>query len=165
MTKEKQTPEKKTEQADFIGRIQKTAESFQGKVKEYNEKYVTKTIEKGKGTVKQYGEKYVTPVVEKGRTYVDGPAKKISGSMDELLSKGRSIEKDARKKIDGYVENGRKYFAKLPIVESMEKRMTSGFNRVPAIVNLPGKNDIEKLTQAMESLNANLEALKKQAMV
>ncbi len=164
MTKEN-SQEKKAEQANLVGRIQKTAESFQGKVKEYNEKYVTKSIEKGKETVKGYNDKYVAPVVEKGKTYVDGPYKKITGSVDDLVSKGRSIEKDAWKKIDGYVENGRKFIFKLPVVETMEKRMTSGFKRVPAIVNLPEKNDITKLTQAMESLNANLESLKKEAMI
>jgi len=161
MAKAKQTGKKKSEKATIAVKIQKTAETVQGKVKAYNEQYVVKTIEKGKKTVKEYNDKYVTKAIEKGKEYVDAPYKKISGSVDEFLSKGRSLEKDAWKKIDAYVVNGRKFMYKIPMVETLEKRVTSGLTAMPAKINLPGRNDIEKLTLAMESLNANIETLKK----
>lgn len=161
MATAKKTEKKKTEQVKIVGKIQKAAETVQEKVKAYNEKYVAKTLEKGRERVKEYNEKYVNKAIEKGKEYVNSPYKKISGTMDELLSKGRSYEKDAWKKIDGYVENGRKFMYKLPMVETLEKRVTSGLSAVPSRINLPGKTDIEKLTLAMESLNANIELLKK----
>ena len=162
MAEAKQTQEKQTEKVNLVGRVQKAAESVQSTVKDYNEKYVAKTIEKGRETVKEYNDKYVNKAIEKGRTYVDGPYKRISGTMDDLLAKGRSMEKDAWKKIDDYVASGRKFMYKVPMVQTVEKRVTSGLNAVPTMVNLPGKNDIDQLTRAMESLNANIESMKKQ---
>lgn len=162
MAEAKQTQEKQAEKVSLVGRIQKAAESVQDTVKDYNEKYVTKTIEKGRETVKEYNDKYVNKAIEKGRTYVDGPYKRISGTMDDLLAKGRSMEKDAWKKIDDYVASGRKFMYKVPMVQTIEKRVASGLSAVPSVVNLPGKNDIDQLTRAMESLNANIESLKKQ---
>ncbi len=169
-------------QAGITGKIQKAAESMTEKVKgynekyvaknlekgkatlkEYNEKYLVKTVEKGKDTFKEYNDKYLSKAVEKGKSYIDGPYKKLSGTMDEWLEKGKTFEKDAWKKMDGYVANGKKFMYKLPLVETVEKRVTERLNAVPAMVNLPGKGDIEKLTVAMESLNSNIESLKKQS--
>lgn len=174
---------KKTEkkQENVVGKIQKSAESITEKVKEYNDKYlarriekgretfkeyndkyVVKTFEKGRETVKEYNDKYVAKALERGKGYIDRPYKKVSGTMDEWLEKSRELEKDAWKKLDVYVENSRKFMYKLPMVENIEKRLTSGLNAVPEVVNLPGKADIEKLTKAMEKLNKNIETMQKQ---
>ncbi len=162
MTEAKQTQKKQTEKVNLTGRVQKAAETLQERVKDYNEKYVTKTIEKGRETVRQYNDKYVNKAIEKGKTYVDGPYKKVSGTMDDVLARGRSLEKDAWKKLDAYAASGRKFMYKVPMVETIEKRVSARLNSVPSVVNLPGKNDIDQLTRAMESLNANIESLKKQ---
>jgi hypothetical protein len=133
--------------------------------KEYNEKYVTKNLEKGKETFKEYNEKYVAKNLEKGKEYFDGPYKKVTKTVDDVLAKGRDIEKDALKKLDEVVDNGKKFMYKIPMVETVEKKVTNSLNSLPGVVNMPNKGEIEKLTLAMQALNTNIEALKNQKAV
>ncbi|MDZ7830225.1 MAG: hypothetical protein U5L07_00580 [Desulfobacterales bacterium] len=142
--------------------VAQTVEKGKKTFKEYNDKYVMKTVEKGRDTVKQYNSKYVSPVVEKGRSVIDGPYKKVSKSFDDALAKGREFEKDAMKRFDDFVDSSRKFVYKVPMVETIEKRVTGSLNSVPRLVNMPCKEDIEKLTNAMETLNSNIETMKKQ---
>lgn len=140
--------------------LAETIEKGKKTFKEYNEKYVSKNIEKGKETIKEYNEKYVSKTLDKGKEYFDGPYKKISKTVDEFLAKGRDIEKDALKKLDGVVDNGRKFMYKIPMVETVEKKVSESLNSLPSIVNMPNKGEIEKLTLAMQALNTNIETLK-----
>ena len=142
--------------------VAQTFEKGKKTFKEYNDKYVMKTIEKGRDTVKQYNSKYVSPAVEKGRSVIDGPYKKISKSFDDVLAKGREYEKDAVKRFDDFVDSSRKFMYKVPMVETIEKRVTGSLNSVPRLINMPCKEDIDKLTNAMETLNSNIETMKKQ---
>jgi len=158
-----ETKKTETTQAQILGKIRKTADTLTGKLKEYNEKYVAETVEKGKDTLKQYNDKYVSNYVEKGKNLVEGPYKKVSAQVDELLEKGRKIEKDVMKKFDEVLEKGKKTVSKLPMAETVEKKVKSGLNAVPSLVNLPVKEDIEKLTKAVDALNKNIEDLKKKA--
>ncbi|MBS3758696.1 MAG: hypothetical protein KGY61_08525 [Desulfobacterales bacterium] len=155
--------QKKDESGFFIIRTVKNArDNVSERLRTYNDKYLAKTIEKGRGTVKQYNEKYVSPVIEKGRSAIDRPYKKISKSVDDALAKGREFEKDAVKRFDEFVDNSRKYLYKVPMVETIEKRVSSSLNAVPRVINMPCKEDIDNLTSAMETLNANIETMKKQ---
>jgi len=128
--------------------------------KDYNEKYVAKNLEKGKETIKEYNEKYVSKTFEKGKEYFDGPYKKISETVDEVLAKGRDLEKDTLKKLDKVVDNGKKFMYKIPMVETVEKKVSESLNSLPNIINMPNKGEIEKLTRAMQALNTNIETLK-----
>ncbi len=130
--------------------------------KEYNEKYVSKNIKKGKETIKEYNEKYVSKPLEKGKEYFDGPYKKVSKTVDEVLAKGRDLEKDALKKLDVVVDNGKKFMYKIPMVETVEKKVSKSLYSLPGIINMPNKGEIERLTIAMQSLNTNIETLKNQ---
>ena len=142
--------------------FQKAIENGKDKVKEINEKYLEKTIEKGKETFKEYNEKYLTKNIEKGKEYVEGPYNKLTDKVDDVLAKGRDIEKDALKKLDEFVENGKKFMYKIPMVETVEKKMTDGLNSLPGMINMPDKSEIKKLTLAMKMLNSNIESLKAQ---
>lgn len=134
-------------------------------LKEYNEKYVAKNIEKGKETFKEYNEKYVVKNLEKSKEYLDRPYKKITKTVDEVLAKGRDLEKDALKKLDEVVDSSRKFMYKIPMVETVEKKVTESLNSLPSIINMPNKGEIEKLTLAMQALNSNIETLKNQKTV
>lgn len=166
MTTEKKTSaqtQKKDESGFFVFRTFKnTADNVSEKVKVYNDKYFMKTIEKGRDTVKEYNSKYVSPAVKKGRSAIDGPYKKISKSVDDVLAKGREFEKDAVKRFDDFVDSSRKFMYKVPMVETIEKRVTGSLNSVPRLINMPCKEDIDKLTSAMETLNSNIENMKQQ---
>jgi hypothetical protein len=134
-------------------------------LKEYNEKYVAKNIEKGKETIKEYNEKYVAKNIEKGKEYFDGPYKKVTKKVDDVLAKGRDMEKDALKKLDEVVVNGKKVMYKFPMVETIEKKVSESLNSLPGFINMPNKGEIEKLTMAMQALNTNIETLKNQKAV
>lgn len=156
----------------IVEKVQKAADSVSEKVKEYNEKYLAKsiekgkeTLEKGKETLKEYNEKYIAKNIEKGKEYLEGPYKKVTEKMDEVLAKGRDMEKDALKKLDVIIINGKKFLYKLPMVETVEKKVTSSLQGIPGIINIPSKVDIEKLTTAMQSLNKNIESLQKHTSV
>ncbi|MBC2714283.1 MAG: hypothetical protein HF978_03145 [Desulfobacteraceae bacterium] len=142
--------------------LAETIEKGKKTFKEYNEKYVSKNIEKGKETIKEYNEKFVVKNLEKGKEYFDGPYKKVSETIDDVLEKGRDLEKDALKKLDEVVDNGKKFMYKIPMVETVEKKVSESLNSLPGIVNMPNKSEIEKLTLAMQALNTNIEILKKQ---
>ena len=163
----------------IVEKIQKASETVTEKIKDYNEKYladtiekgkktfkevnekyVSKNVEKGKETIKEYNEKYVSKTFEKGKEYFDGPYKKISETVDEVLAKGRDLEKDALKKLDKVVDNGKKFMYKIPMVETVEKKVSESLNSLPNIINMPNKGEIEKLTRAMQALNTNIETLK-----
>jgi hypothetical protein len=115
--------------------------------------------------LKEYNEKYLAKNIEKGKEYLDGPYKKVSGKIDDVLAKGRDLEKDALKKLDGIMENGKKFMHKIPMVEVVEKKVTGSLNSLPGIINMPNKGEIEKLTLAMQTLNSNIETLKKMKTV
>ncbi|MFZ2631703.1 MAG: hypothetical protein WA081_08760 [Desulfosalsimonadaceae bacterium] len=149
----------------IVEKVQKASDAVTGKIKDYNEKYVAKNIEKGREALKEYNEKYVVKNIEKGKEYIEKPYKKITGKVDEVLAKGRDLEKDAFKKLDGVIVNGKKFMYKLPLVETVEKKVTNSLNSLPGYINMPNKGEIQKLTQAMQSLNKNIEALKNQKMV
>jgi hypothetical protein len=145
--------------------VAKNIEKGKETLKEYNEKYLEKNIEKGKETFKEYNEKYVVKNIEKGKEYLDGPYKKISKTVDDVLAKGRDIEKDALKKLDGVVDNGKKFMYKIPMVETVEKKVSESLNSLPGFINMPNKGEIEKLTMAMQALNTNIETLKNQKSI
>jgi len=142
--------------------LSKAIEKGKKTAKEYNEKYVAKTIEKSKDAFKEYNDKYLSKAIDKGKDYLEKPYNKMTDAIDEALERGRKIEKDAYKKIDKYVQNGRKLMYKLPMVETIEKKVTDGLNSVPGIINMPTKGEIKKLTMAMEALNSNIETLRRQ---
>jgi hypothetical protein len=186
MAKAEKTKKAKTAEKDnsVVKTFQKVADNVTDKVKEYNDKYLSKAIEQGKKTAKEYNEKYLSKTIEKGKDtfkeyndkyiskaiddakdYFDKPYKKVSNAIDEALEKGRKMEKDAMKNFDKYVQRGRKFMYKVPMVETIEKRMTDGLNAVPGLINMPTKAEIKKLTMAMETLNSNIESLKKQQIL
>ncbi len=139
-----------------------TVEKGKKTVQEYNEKYVSANFEKGKKTLKEYNEKYISPNVEKGKEYLEKPYKRISKTVDGVLERGRDMEKDALKKLEGTMTRGRELMYKLPLVETVEKGVTKRLNALPALVNMPSKGEIEQLTLAMQTLSSNIETLKHQ---
>jgi hypothetical protein len=186
MTKTAQTKKTKTAEKEntLAKTIQKVTDTVTEKVKDYNEKYVSKAIDRSKEAVREYNDKYVAKTIEKSRDalreyndkyiskaidrskeYFEKPYKKAADTLEEALKKGRKIEKDAYKKLDKYIARGRKFMYKVPMIETIEKKMTDGLNAVPGLINMPTKGEIEKLTIAMETLNTNIETLRKQQLM
>jgi|AMWB02.1.fsa_nt_gi hypothetical protein len=158
---------KKTEKKTsvIVEKVQKTSDAVTEKIKDYNEKYVAKSIKKAEKALKKYNKKYIEKNIEKGKEYFEKPYKKLTDKADEVLTKSRDLKKDAVKKLDGVIVDGKKIMRKLPLVETIEKKVTSSLNSLPGLINMPSKGEINKLTQAMKSLNKNIETLNIQKMV
>jgi len=158
---------KKTEKKTsvIVEKVQKTSDAVTEKIKDYNEKYVAKSIKKAEKALKKYNKKYIEKNIEKGKEYFEKPYKKLTDKADEVLTKSRDLKKDAVKKLDGVIVDGKKFMRKLPLVETIEKKVTSSLNSLPGLINMPSKGEINKLTQAMKSLNKNIETLNIQKMV
>ena len=146
----------------IVDTIRQTQEKITGKIKYYNEKYLEETLEKGKKTVKDYNEKYLSKTIDKGKDYFEGPYKKMTDAISDAREKGRKIERDARKKFDEFVADGKKFINKIPMIETIEKKVNEKMRSIPTMVNMPSKGEIEKLTLAMENLASNIETLQKQ---
>ncbi len=159
--KTKKAADKKNRET-IVDTIRQTREKITEKVRYYNEKYLEETIEKGKNTVKDYNEKYLSKTIDKGRDYFEGPYNKMTDAISDVREKGREIEKDARKKFEEFVADGRKFINKIPMVETIETKVNEKMRSIPTMVNMPSKGEIEKLTLAMENLTTNIEILQKQ---
>ncbi len=143
-----------------IEKIREYPKEIADKVKSYNEKYLAEPIEKGKKTLKTYNKKYIVKTFKKGRDYLEKPYRKFTDRVDDLLARGRDMEKDALDKLDELWEDGRDFAYKIPMVETLEKKVSNGLKSLPGMVNMPNRGEIQKLTRAVETLNANLKSLK-----
>lgn len=124
--------------------LRKTGDKISGTIRDYNQKYIVETIEKGKRKATDYNKKYVVKTIEKGK-------QKAKDYNEKYVSK--TIEKG--------VAESRKIIDKMPMVKTVEKKVTEGLQRFPSMINMPSKAEIEKLSIALENLNSNIETLNK----
>lgn len=105
--------------------------------------FIIRTIREAKDActekVKHYNEKY--GIKEKGK---------------ELLTE---TEKKARRITDSLIENSKKYKSKMPFIGNIEQKINDGLDTVRDHINLPSKNDIKRLTVAMNDLNERMQDL------
>lgn len=140
---------KKTEKKSKLiaEKVQKISDAVTEKIKGYNEKYLAESIKKGRKALKKYNKKYVVKNIEKGKEYFEEPYKKLTEKLDDVLA------------------DGKKFIYKLPLVETVEKKVTSGLNSLPGLINMPSKGEINKLSRTIKALNKNIENLDIQKMV
>jgi len=183
---------KKTKSQFYVVRTaREVGENLTDTVKEYNEKYVKKPFETGKEFIEDArmdprkvfdglvddGKKLVKDLrkdprkvfdgfVDDAKEYVGDVRKDARKTMDGFVDNGKDflegVEKDVRKVIDDFLDSGKKAFEKIPMVETVEKKLNSGMKAVPAQLNLPSKKDIEKLTINVKALNKKVVNLSKQ---
>jgi len=140
---------KKTEKKTnvIVEKIQEASDAVTEKIKDYNKKYVTKSIDKGKKTLKKYNKKYIEKNIEKGKEYLEKPYKELTEKLDDIVA------------------DGKKFMRKVPLVETVEKKVTSSLNSLPGLINMPSKGQIDKLSKAIKALNKNIENMDIQKMV
>jgi len=124
------------EKVNISKQLEDAREFLGKKIKEVNEKYLKKHYQK--------------------------PLENVEKVYDRLNEKRLTIETDARKKLEKSYQRGKDLVLKQPIYTTIEKKMTNGFNALPSLINLPAKKDIQNLTLALETLNANVIELRKQ---
>lgn len=107
--------------------------------------FAVRTYEKIKDActdkVNAYNEKYLKKYVDSGKEFKDG------------------LEKDARKLVDNVVEKGKNMMPEFKIVNSVKDKAVERFEKVRDMINLPTRNDLDRLTEAMDSLNAKVNKL------
>jgi len=117
--------------------------SFIQKTRKSPRKAATEIIDDGKNLVKDAK----TDIRKKVDTYVDNTREILEG-----------VEKDFRTIADDLVENGRKTIDRIPGKKTAEKTI----NAFPKQLNLPARNDIEKINRRLEELHRHVESLQAQ---
>ena len=83
----------------------------------------------------------------------------------KLYETGKALRKqlreDSRKLAEDMIENGKKYAPKIPGAQKMEARITDSFRSAISRLDLPGKKDIERLTNAIDALNRRMDRMDK----
>ncbi len=88
-----------------------------------------------------YNEKYFKKFAETGRAF----AKEIRNDTNEL--------------IDRMAETGRKIAPRLPFADRLEKTIAEAVARAATRLNIPRRDDVERLSKAIESLNEKVGGL------
>jgi polyhydroxyalkanoate synthesis regulator phasin len=183
---------KKTKSQFYVIRsARETRNNLTDMVKDYNEKYVNNPIKSGKEFIEDVrkdprkvydglvndGKKLVKDLrkdprkvfdnfIDDAKEYTGDVRKDFRKTMDGFVDNGKKIvkgvEKDARKVMDDFLESGKKTIKKLPMVETVEKKVNSSIEAVPSQLNLPSKKDIDKLTRSVKALNNKVDNLSKQ---
>lgn len=116
--------------------------------------FVIRTVKKAADAcadkVKAYNEKYVSKYLDSGRDFLKDREKDARKVYDNMIEKGKE-----------YVEKGREYKDKVPMAGKIEERISGAYRSVKEKINLPAREDIEKLTAAMDTLNARVDELNK----
>jgi len=79
-------------------------------------------------------------------------------AYDRVNGKRQSLEKQAVEKVEKAYEQGKKRILDQPLYKSIEKKVSNSLNSIPKLIDLPTKEDIQKLRAAMDTLNANVTA-------
>lgn len=115
--------------------------------------FVIRAIQGARGryeeTIKTYRERYEETV----KTYRERYMEKPSARAREFTE---GLRRDLRKVVDNSLENGKK---RLPSADSLRSRFDCGARRVSDKLNLPSRQDIQKLRDAMENLSVKVEKL------
>ena len=131
--------------------VKETKKQKADKAQEESQFFVVKTAKKAADMAtekfKTYNEKYVTKYVDSGKDFL------------------KDVEKNARQRFDKMVETGKKYKSKVPMADKIEKRITETYNTVKSRINLPTKEDIDKLTMAMDKLTTKVDELNRKYTV
>ncbi len=100
-----------------------------------------KAAEETASTVRQYNEKYFKKTMEYGSDFMADVGNLASMAMGELG------------------ETGKKFVANLAILETMEASMQNKKGAFSTPISLPNKQDVKKLTDAMEAFNNKMKDL------
>ena len=94
-----------------------------------------------------------------GKSYINGYVEKTSQKVGEAIYKGKAITDgltgDAEKLLKEALGGGGKQ-----LLERMNETAVKGYEKVMALLKLPSREEIEKLTKSMEKLSQRVDSLK-----
>ena len=110
--------------------------------------------------------KAATEIIDDGKNLVKDARTDIRKKVDDYVDSTREIingvEKDIRMIADDLVENGRKTINRIPGKETVEKTINKKMKAFPEQLNLPARNDLEKMSRHLEELHRHVETLQEQ---
>ncbi|MDM8514637.1 hypothetical protein QUF76_00425 [Desulfobacterales bacterium HSG16] len=111
---------------------------YKGAFKDYSE------------TVKEHNKKYLKDAVETGKELGKNLRKDACEILDQAKEKSRNILPEIPE------------ISKLSVVKTVEEKITDGIDVVTGKFNLPKKEDMKKLDDAMDSLNSRMDLFTQQ---
>ena len=110
--------------------------------------------------------KAVNGLLDDGREYIDtvtaDTRKKIESYLEDSKDFMKGIENDTRKLVDDFVDAGKKAVDKIPGKKAIETNIDKRVKSIPRQLNLPSKEDVEKLNKSMKALSKKVETLRSQ---
>jgi len=86
---------------------------------------------------------------------------RIKGLFADLKEFRTGVEKDTRMVMADVIDGGNKALNHVPGKQRLEKEISSRLEALPAVFNLPRREDIDRLVKRVKQLNAKVEALNK----
>jgi polyhydroxyalkanoate synthesis regulator phasin len=166
--------------------INQARETLESKVKDYNERYVKKQLENGREFITELKAdpvKRIDDLIDDGKDAVnrlksdrvktlqkkiDTTKKQVQQKMDRISEETRTIyrgiENDAKLIFEDIVALGKKNLDKIPMKKTIEKKISDGFDSIPAKLNIPSKKEIDNLVRGIDGVNKKVDALNKQSV-
>ena len=185
MTIEKTAEATKGESRFYIAKtMNKARADIEKKLKMYNEKYVKKQFENGRefiAELKADPVKRIDDLIDDSREVIkkvkfhgletidkkmDVAKKDVLQKIEKINQETRTIYKgighDAKLIIEDMVILGKEKLNKMPLKKNIEKKIFDGIDAIPAKLNLPSKEEIERLITEIEDVDKKISALNKQ---
>jgi len=86
---------------------------------------------------------------------------RIKGILTDLKDFKAGVEKDTRMVMTDVIDGGNKALNHVPGKQRLEKEISSRLETLPAVFNLPRREDIDSLVKRVKQLNTKVEALNK----
>ncbi|MBF0496155.1 MAG: hypothetical protein HQK58_06210 [Deltaproteobacteria bacterium] len=122
---------------------------------------IRKTADTCAATMKDCHEKYVQKRLDSGKDFIEARVNKVTGLVDKTVEKIQGVKKDAVEAAEKAIGSGKDFLKKLPCYEKLEDKVKSGLENISHLINLPNKQDIDRLNAAVEVLNNKVDALNK----
>ncbi len=146
----------KTESDFYVIRaVQKASDKFSEAIQQYNDKYLKRSLEAGKkfgSDLSKDPKKAVTQAFDDGREILEDFICDRKDWVTEMSQKARDA-------FDEMVADGKKLLPGIPGTKTLEEKVTDSVNTISRFIHLADKDDLEKLTDAVNSLDKKVENL------
>ena len=115
--------------------------------------FITETYEKVVDAVKTSTEKYRDMIKEKKSAYKEKYVQPVVDKGTDIRDK---VKAEYNKVYDKALETGKKLIPESTI-KTVEEKWDKGLRSIFEKVNLPTRNDMDRLTKAMEALNSKMD--------
>ena len=144
-TKSKATQKNESTLFD-VRTIQRAAEQLKAAFEGYNDKYLQQSWKNWKGFMEDM---------------VRDPSRAVGDCVNDGKNFVVGMKKDLSKTVDDYIKSGKNFIEEIPMIKTVEKKISNGLKSFPARINLASKQDIEKLGKALDTLCRKVDKINK----